>query len=69
VEDVEAGLAAQGRWLVVVEEAEVTGDLVRDLVDVRTSCCARLDGRRAARRAQAALQAALGAARATGADA
>jgi putative resolvase len=59
VEDVEAALAAHGRRLVVVEAAEVTDDLVRDMVDVLTSFCARLYGRRSARRrAQAALHAA-----------
>jgi putative resolvase len=55
----EAALAAQGRHLVVVEGAEVTDDLVRDMVEALTSFCARLYGRRSAkRRAQAALAAA-----------
>jgi putative resolvase len=59
VEDVQAALAAHGRRLVVVEEDEVADDLVRDMVDVLTSFCARLYGRRPARRrVQAALQAA-----------
>ena len=50
VEHSEAALAAQGRRLVVVEEAEVADDLVL------TSFCARLYRRRSARRrAQAAL--------------
>jgi putative resolvase len=55
----EAALAAQGRRLVVVEEAEVADHLVRDMVVVLTSFCARLYGRRSARRrAEAALVAA-----------
>ncbi len=35
---------------VVAEEAEVADDLVRDMVEVLTSFCARLYGRRSARR-------------------
>jgi putative resolvase len=58
VEYLEAALAAQGRRVVVIEEAEVADDLVRDMVEVLTSFCARLYGRRSAkRRAQAALSA------------
>ena len=54
VEHLEAALAAQGRRLLVVEEAEtaydlVADDLVRDMVEVLTSFCARLHGRRGAR--------------------
>jgi putative resolvase len=66
VEYVEAALAAQGRRLVVVEEGEVTDDLVREMVDVLTWFCARLYGRRSTRRHA---QAALHAARSTGTDA
>ncbi len=56
VEYLQAALAAQGRRLVVVDETEVTDDLVRDMVEVLASFCARLYGRRSARRrAQAAL--------------
>jgi putative resolvase len=59
VEYLEAALAATGRRLVVVEEAEVADDLVRDMVEVLTSFCARLCGRRSARRrAELALAAA-----------
>lgn len=47
-ESVEAGLAAQGRELGVVDSAEVDDDLVRDMTEVRTSMCARLYGKRAA---------------------
>ena len=49
VEQLEAVLAAQGRGLLVVEEAETADDLVRDLVEVLTSLCARRYGRRGAR--------------------
>ena len=49
VEYLEAALAAQGRRLVVVDPSEVTDDLVRDMIDVLTSFCARLYGRRGAR--------------------
>jgi putative resolvase len=62
VEYLEAALAATGRRLMVVEEAEeaeVADDLVRDMVEVLTSFCARLYGRRSARRrAELALAAA-----------
>jgi len=49
VEHVEAALSAQGRRLVVVDPSETTDDLVREMVDVLTSFCARLYGRRGAR--------------------
>jgi len=59
VEYLEAALAAQGRRIVVVDPNESTDDLVRDMVDVLTSFCARLYGRRGARnRAMRALTAA-----------
>ena len=48
VEYLAAALAAQGRRIVVVEEGEATDDLVRD-IEVLTSFCARLYGRRGAR--------------------
>jgi putative resolvase len=58
VEYLEAVLAAQDRRLVVVEQAEMADDLVRDMVEVLTSFCARLYGRRSARRrAEAAVAA------------
>ena len=57
-EYVEAALAAQGRRLVVADPNEVKDDLVQDMVEVLTSFCARLYGRRSARsRAQRALAA------------
>ncbi len=58
-EYLEAALSTQGRRLLVVEAGETTDDLVRDMVDVLTSFCARLYGRRSARnRALRALTAA-----------
>jgi putative resolvase len=42
---------------VVIEDGEVTYDLVRDMVEVLTSFCARLYGRRSAKnRAEKALR-------------
>lgn len=59
VELVEAALAATGRRLVVLDDGEVEDDLVRDMVEVLTSFCARLYGRRGAKsRARKALEAA-----------
>jgi putative resolvase len=46
---IEASLAAHGRRLVVLDDGEVTDDLIRDMVEVLTSFCARLYGRRSAR--------------------
>ncbi len=48
VEYIEAVLSAQGRRLVVVDDAEVDDDLVRDMTEILTSFCARLYGKRAA---------------------
>ncbi len=57
-EYVQAALAAQGRQIVVVDDAEVTDDIVRDLREVIVSLCARLYGKRSAKnRAQQALAA------------
>ena len=54
---VEAALAASGRCLVVLDAGEVDDDLVCDMVEVLTSFCARLYGRRSARnRAEKALK-------------
>jgi putative resolvase len=59
VEHLEAALAAQGRRIVVADPGESTDDLVRDMIEVLTSMCARLYGRRGARnRAMRALTAA-----------
>ena len=46
---VEAALAAHGRRLLVLDTGEVADDLVRDMVEVLTSVCARRYGRRSAR--------------------
>jgi putative resolvase len=46
---VESALSAHGRRLVVLDDGEVADDLVRDMVEVLTSFCARLYGRRSAR--------------------
>lgn len=58
-EYIEAALAASGRKLIVVDQTEMKDDLVQDMIDVLTSFCARLYGRRAARnRAERAVKAA-----------
>lgn len=49
VEYFEALLAASGRKLIVVNESEMKDDLVQDMVDLLTSMCARLYGRRSAK--------------------
>lgn len=61
VELIEAALSATGRRLVVLDDGEVEDDLVRDMVEVLTSFCARLYGRRSAKnRTKKALEAAAG---------
>ena len=58
-EYVEAALAGRGARILVMDEAELEDDLVRDVTEVMTSLCARLYGRRSARRrAERALAAA-----------
>jgi putative resolvase len=49
VEHLEAALAAHGRRIVVACPGEADDDLVRDMIEVLTSLCARLYGRRGAR--------------------
>jgi putative resolvase len=49
VEHLEAALAAQGPRIVVADPGESIDDLVRDMIGVLTSMCARLYGRRGAR--------------------
>lgn len=49
VEHLEAALSAQGQRIVVIDPGETTDDLVRDMIEVLTSMCARLYGRRGAR--------------------
>lgn len=56
-EYVEAALQAQGRRLIVADAAELKDDLVQDMIEVLTSFCARLYGRRSAKnRAKKALE-------------
>ncbi len=50
VEYIEAALSAQNRRLLVADPVETTDELVHDMIDVMTSMCARLYGRRSARR-------------------
>lgn len=58
-EMIEATLSAAHRELVVVNETECKDDLVQDFIDVVTSMCARIYGRRSAKnRARRALEAA-----------
>jgi putative resolvase len=49
VEHLEAALSAHGRRIVVADPGETTDDLVGDMIEVVTSMCARLYGRRGAR--------------------
>ncbi|HET9875561.1 MAG TPA: IS607 family transposase [Mycobacterium sp.] len=49
VEHLGAVLAADGRRIVVVDDGQSTDDLVRDMIEVLTSMCARLYGHRGAR--------------------
>jgi len=49
VENLQAALGAHGRTIVIAEPDETTDDLVRDMIEVLTSMCARLYGRRGAR--------------------
>jgi putative resolvase len=49
VEHLEAALGAHGRRIVVADPGETADDLVRDMIEVLTSMCARLYGRRGAR--------------------
>lgn len=48
-EYMEALLTASGRRIIVVDESEMKDDLVQDMIDVLTSFCARLYGRRSAK--------------------
>jgi len=60
-EYIEAALQANERRLVIVDKTEMKDDLVQDMIDVLTSFCARLYGRRAAKnRAERAMKAAAG---------
>jgi putative resolvase len=60
-EHLAASLAACGRRVVVLDDAEAADDLVRDVTEVLTSLCARRYGRRSAsRRAARAVAVAIG---------
>lgn len=48
-EYVESALAAHGRKLIIADDAELKDDLVQDMIEVLTSFCARLYGRRSAK--------------------
>ncbi|CAK0781598.1 putative resolvase [Gammaproteobacteria bacterium] len=48
-EYIEAALSSSGRKLLVLDQAEMKDDLVQDMIDVLTSFCARLYGRRSAK--------------------
>ena len=55
---VEAMLQARGGSLVVIDDAEVPDDLVRDMREIMTCFCARLYGKRsAANKARRAMEA------------
>jgi putative resolvase len=45
----DAALAAAGRRVLAADPGETSDDLVRDMIEVLTSMCARLYGRRGAR--------------------
>ncbi len=49
VEAIKAALDAQGQRLLVVDPADTSDDLARDMMEALTTCCARLYGRRGAR--------------------
>jgi predicted site-specific integrase-resolvase len=49
-EYIEAALMAQGRKIIVMEPGKVKDDLVQDMIEVLTSFCARLYGKRSARK-------------------
>ena len=58
-EYLEAALTGRGARVLVMDESELEGDLVRDVTEVMTSLCARLYGRCSTRRgAERALAAA-----------
>jgi len=58
IEYIEALLNASGRQLIVMNEGEQKDDIVQDFIDIVTSMCARIYGKRSAKnRAKRALQA------------
>jgi predicted site-specific integrase-resolvase len=55
---IESALSASGRKLYIIDNSEMQDDLVKDMIDVLTSFCARLYGRRSAKnRAMKAIEA------------
>ena len=48
-DDIEMSLASAERKLIVVDEQGIDDDLVQDMVDILTSFCTRLYGRRGAK--------------------
>ena len=57
-EYVESSLRAHGRQLIIMDQSELKDDLVQDMMEVLTSFCARLYGKRsAANKARKALEA------------
>jgi putative resolvase len=48
-EYIEATLSSQGRRLLIADSTELKDDLVQDMIEVLTSFCARLYGRRSAK--------------------
>jgi predicted site-specific integrase-resolvase len=57
IEFLESALAAQGRKFIVVDNKEVKDDLVQDMIEILTSFCARLYGKRSAKnRARRAME-------------
>jgi predicted site-specific integrase-resolvase len=58
-EYLEAALGVSGRRLIVVDGFEMNDDLVRDMIAVLTSFCARLYGRRSARNRALSIERAL----------
>ena len=57
-EYLEAALGAVGRRIIILNQEECKDDLVQDMLDVLTSFCGRLYGRRSARlRAERAIKA------------
>ena len=49
VEYAESSLQAQGRKVIVMDESKLKDDLVQDMIEILTSFCTRLYGRRAAK--------------------
>ncbi len=62
VEYLEAALGSVGRHIIVMDDTELEDDLTRDMIDVLTSFCARLYGKRSARSRASKLVTAMGSA-------